>query len=134
MMPMIIQFLLRVLGGAARIGSSAAVNGTLRFHGLVAKRKLAGLTHQEIRNALAKQGLKESIGRGHFVKELKSRGPAMGIHTLDDLARALNRGTAVRVDPTTIKVVTPNGRGTILLNAQNGRLVSVQNFGVPAVR
>jgi hypothetical protein len=64
----------------------------VEFVGLIKNRALKGLTHQEIRNAMAKVGLREAHN-AHFIMRLIERGAECGITTLDDLAKSLNDGT-----------------------------------------
>lgn len=93
----LIKALLKLfLKGASKAGKGVKIAklGRLRFAGLNAKRPLAELTDGEIIKAFKKAGLKFSGNRNHFIQRLKERGPDAGINTLDDFARAINRGVA----------------------------------------
>jgi hypothetical protein len=92
------------------------------FRGLINNRALENLTQQEIRNAFAKVGLREAHN-GHFISMLIERGPEFGINSLDDLARAMNRGT-VRSGTTagTVDIMLPNS--TKVVANMDGELIT----------
>jgi hypothetical protein len=98
--------------------------GRIAFVGLINNRPLVTLTQQEIRNAFAKVGLREAHN-SHFISRLIERGPQFGIHTLADLARALNNGVArTGAQAGTIEIVIPSGRAAVVTNAA-GELVTL---------
>ena len=107
-------------GGAAGVRNTVAVSrfGRVAFTGLIRNRPLSQLTHQEVRNAMAQAGMREAHN-AHFVSRLIERGSHYGIHTLDDLARALNNGVArAGKQPGTIDIVFPSGRAAATINSQ----------------
>ena len=119
--------LIRAVLAAVRVATTAGVRvvsfGRVAFVGLIANRPLAQLTQQEIRNAFAKIGLREAHN-SHFISRLIERGPRFGIHTLDDLARALNNGAArAGAQAGTVEIVFPGGRAAAVVNAA-GELVT----------
>jgi hypothetical protein len=88
----------------------------IEFVGLIKNRSLRGLTHQEIRNAMTKAGLKEAHN-AHFIMRLIARGPDCGINTLDDLAKSLNDGIAQPGEQTgTTDIILRSGRSKVVLN------------------
>lgn len=88
----------------------------IEFGGLIRNRSLGGLTHQEIRNAMATVGLREAHN-AHFIKRLIARGPECGINTLDDLAKFLNEGNAQQGEqPGTTDIVFRSGRVKVVVN------------------
>ena len=106
-------------------GSSVRVTsyGRIGFVGITGNRPLVQLTHQEIRNAFAKIGLREAHN-AHFIKRLIERGANYGIRTINDLARALNNGVArVGKQSRTTEIVFPNGRAAAVVNS-SGELVT----------
>jgi hypothetical protein len=120
---LLFRAVLAALRGASVTGVRVATLGRVAFVGLIRNRPLAQLTQQEIRNAFAQVGLREAHN-AHFVSRLVSRGPQFGIHTLDDLARALNNGVArAGSQPGTTEIVFPGGRAAAVLNSA-GELVT----------
>lgn len=110
----------------ARIGARRAALsqlGRIAFTGLIRNRALGTLTHQQVRNALAKVGMREAHN-AHFISRLISRGPSFGINTLDDFARAINSSVMQRGRDGTIELLLPNGRAKIILN-RLGELVTL---------
>ena len=107
-------------GGAAGLRTTVAVSryGRVAFSGLIRNRPLNQLTQQEVRNAMAQAGMREAHN-AHFVSKLIERGSNFGIHTLDDLARALNNG-AMRPgrQAGTVDIVFPGGRAAATVNSQ----------------
>jgi hypothetical protein len=88
----------------------------IEFSGLIKNRSLRGLSQQEIRNAMAKAGLREAHN-AHFIMRLIARGLDCGINTLDDLANALNDGlTQPGEQMGTTDVILRNGRAKVVLN------------------
>jgi hypothetical protein len=119
----IIRGLLSLLRGATTAGVQVARLGRISFAGLISNRPLAQLGQQEIRNAFAKIGLREAHN-SHFIRRLIERGPQFGIHTLDDLARAINYGVArAGSQAGTVEIVFPGGRAAAVVNAA-GELVT----------
>ncbi len=118
--------LIRAITAALRKGSSVRVGSAGRFQvrGLIGNRPLSSLTQQEIRNALAKSGLREAHN-SHFMRRLITRGPNYGIRTLNDLTRAINSGTArAGAQRGTIEIVIPNGRAAVVVNSR-GELITL---------
>lgn len=119
----IVRGILYVLRLAARGGTTAARTtvtvsryGRVAFTGLIRSRPIATLTQQEIRNAMAKAGMREAHN-AHFISRLISRGANYGIRNLDDLARAINNGTMRAGRQTgTVEIVFPNGRAAAVVN------------------
>jgi len=98
--------------------------GRIAFRGLIGNRHLARLGHQEVRNALAKVGMREAHN-AHFVKRLIQRGPQWGINTLNDLARGINSGVArIGSKAGTTEIVLPGERVAIVLNSA-GELITL---------
>ncbi|RIK82529.1 MAG: hypothetical protein DCC67_07065 [Planctomycetota bacterium] len=123
MWALLIRGLIVAVRSATMTGVRVATFGRVAFVGLIAKRPLVQLTHQEIRNAFAKIGLREAHN-SHFISRLIARGPQFGVHTLDDLARALNGGVArAGSQPGTVEIVLPNGRAAAVVNAA-GELIT----------
>jgi hypothetical protein len=88
----------------------------IEFTGLIKNRSLRGLSQQEVRNAMAKAGLREAHN-AHFIMRLIARGPDSGINTLDDLANALNDGlTQAGEQKGTTDVLLRSGRAKVVLN------------------
>lgn len=117
----VIKWLLKVGNGARTV--KLAKYGRIGFSGLINKRPLAQLTHQEIRNAFAKVGLREAHN-AHFISRLKERGVSFGIRNLDDLARVINNGTMqVGRQAGTVEIVAPGGRFAIVAN-RAGELIT----------
>jgi hypothetical protein len=119
--------LVRSLFNALRAGSTDSVSvasyGRVTFVGLIGNRPLAELGQQEIRNALAKIGMREAHN-AHFVSRLIDRGPQFDMHTLNDLARAINSSTATTGwQSGTIEIVLPNGRAALVVNS-SGDLIT----------
>lgn len=115
------SILIRALLIALRAATTASVRvasfGRIAFVGLINNRPLAQLTQQEIRNAFTKIGLREAHN-SHFISRLIERGPQFGVHTLDDLARALNHGVArAGSQAGTVEIVFPSGRAAAVVNA-----------------
>ncbi len=117
----------RLFISAVRATSTASVRlatyGRLSFVGLIARRPLASVTQQEVRNAFAKIGLREAHN-SHFISRLIERGPQFGIHSLDDFARALN-GSVGRAGSQagTTELLLPNGRAAVVINTA-GELIT----------
>jgi hypothetical protein len=100
-----------------------AVNlGQIAFSGLIKNRPLRSLTHQQIRNAFAQVGLREAHN-AHFIMRLLERGPAAGIKTLDDFARALNKAEKVPGEKGTVYFILP-GRGFKVVTNGVGELIT----------
>jgi hypothetical protein len=95
----------------------------IEFVGLIKNRSLGGLTHQEIRNAMTRVGLREAHN-AHFIMRLIERGPDCGINTLDDLAKSFNDGATRPGEQTgTTDIILRNGRAKVVLNTA-GELVT----------
>ena len=109
---------------AARTATAVSKFGRIAFVGLIRSRPLASLTHQEIRNAFAKIGLREAHN-SHFISRLVSRGPKFGINTLDDFARAVNNGVVqLGRQQGTVEIVVPGSRFAVIVN-KLGELVTL---------
>ena len=117
----------RLIAAALRGGRTATVTvaryGRIRFVGLIGNRPLQSLTQQEIRNALAKAGMREAHN-AHFVSRLVSRGPQVGIRTLNDFARAFNNGVARPGRAGTIEVILSGNRGTVIISRSRGEFIT----------
>jgi len=121
---LVIRALLVALRAATTTSVRVATIGRIAFVGLINNRPLAQLTQQEIRNAFAKIGLREAHN-AHFISRLIERGPQFGIHTLDDLARALNNGVArTGVQTGTIEIVFQGEKAAAVVNAV-GELITL---------
>ena len=115
------------LAAAAVAGAVATVAlidfAEIVFSGLIQNMPLTSLTQQQIRNALAKAGLREAHN-AHFISRLIARGPSVGIRTLNDLARALRGGVAqAGAQEGTIDVLILNGTAVLVFN-KLGELVT----------
>lgn len=107
---LLIRGILLALRAAITTGVRVATVGRIALVGLINNRPLAQLTQQEIRNAFAKIGLREAHN-SHFISRLIDRGSQFGVHTLDDLARALNNGVArAGSQAGTVEIVFPSGK------------------------
>jgi len=99
----------------------------IEFVGLIKNRSLGGLTHQEIRNAMTKAGLREAHN-AHFIMRLIERGPVCGINTLDDLAKSLNNGMSQPGEQTgTTDIILRNGRAKVVLNTA-GEFITITHL------
>jgi hypothetical protein len=121
------SIVIRMIVAALRVATTTTVRvgafGRIAFVGLINNRPLVTLTQQEIRNAFEKVGLREAHN-SHFISRLIERGPQFGIHTLADLARALNNGVArTGAYVGTIEIVIPSGRAAIVTNTA-GELIT----------
>jgi hypothetical protein len=119
----IVRMILVALRAATTNTVRMAAFGRIAFVGLIKNRPLVTLTQQEIRNAFEKVGLREAHN-AHFISRLVERGPQFGIHTLEDLARALNNGVArTGSHAGTIEIVISNGSAAIVTN-EAGELIT----------
>lgn len=99
---------------AARCQSKLA---NITIEGLIKNRNISELTQQQIRNALAKNGIREAHN-AHIIKRLIERGPYTGISTLDDLSRLLRRAEVIP-DPTdlnALQIVLRHNADRIIIN------------------
>jgi hypothetical protein len=123
MWSVIVRLILAALRTATTTSVRVAAFGRIAFVGLIGNRPLATLTQQEVRNAFAKVGLREAHN-SHFISRLIERGTQFGIHSLNDLARALTNGVArTGSKPGTVEIVLPGGRAAIVTNSA-GELVT----------
>ena len=114
----ILRLLLRGGASAARTTISLSRYGRVAFTGIVRNRPLRDLTQQQIRNAMSRAGMREAHN-AHFISRLKQRVFLYGIRNLDDLARALNQGTArVGRQSGTVEIVFLSGRAAAVVNPQ----------------
>lgn len=119
----LIRAIIAALRVATTTSARVATFGRIAFVGLIGNRPLSQLGQQEIRNAFAKIGLREAHN-SHFISRLIERGPQFGINTLNDLARALNRGVArLGSQSGTVEIVFPSGRAAAVVNS-SGELVT----------
>jgi hypothetical protein len=123
------------MAGAVSVTAGAAAAlfmsqfAELVFSGLIGNMPLNSLTQQQIRNALARQGLRQAHDPNHnFVQRLVERGAKAGIRTLNDFARAIRGGTAVPSRPGftrgTVAIILQNGEWAVIVN-EVGELITL---------
>lgn len=99
-------------GGPAGAVTGRVVFGATSFRGLTQNRRLVDLTHNELAKAFAATGYKLSTHANMRLRD--ARTAALGVETLSDVARLLNKG-----------VIVDLGEGVLAI--QLGRLQAVVN-------